>query len=548
VSLLGLTWRLARARLLRYLLTAAAVALGTGLMLAAVGSAAAARDAMSALASRFPLVVGPEVGAVSLVLGSLTDLAEPQGSVDIALLDRLRDDPRVARSAPLLAGHAVGEYAVLATSPDYLQPRSRYPLAAGRVFEGGAEVVAGSGATAGLGLELGDELQLEHHHAGASHGAGALRVVGILARTGTAVDRTLLCPLDAIFESHGAMAERRIAAVLIGPRDDAALLSLQEDLEPIDGVQVALTGQTFRRLSDQLSAGGGLLESLVAGVVLLTFLALLLSVYAQSLVQARDVALMRVMGASRGQVVALSALIGASVVVAGIAGGVAVGALLGSAAESLLTRQMGVLADVSVLNPAALGYLAAMAATLAAIGVQPAFAAYSVEAADVLNEVPGSGRAVGSHLAWAPRVLLPSVIVVWALWAFSQHGGEEQAVPLDPESEALFELLASWTSDEPPAAIRSLDGDARSIEGYMYALDDPYTVEDFYLVGMNPRLPRCPFCYRAPGRAERIGVRTGGRILDVASGPVRVTGALRIDPGGTDPVVLEMSDFDVVIP
>ena len=548
MSLLGLTWRLSRARLLRYLLTAAAVALGTGLMLGAVGAATGARGAVSAIAGRFPLVVGADVGAVSLVLGSLTDLAEPQGSIDIALYEQLRGDPRVVRSAPLLEGHAVGEYALLATSPNFLQPRSSYPLTSGRIFEGSDEVVVGCDAAAGLDLELGSELPIEHHHGGATHRTSSLRVVGILSHTGTAVDRTLLCPLDAIFESHGSVADRRVGAVLVAPRDDAALLSLQEDLDSLDGVQVALTGQTLRRLSDQLSAGGKLLQGLVTGVVLLTFLSLLLSVYAQSLVQARDVAVMRVMGASRVQVVAITVLQAMVVVVIGILGGVGVGAMLCSAAESALTRQMGVLAEVAVLTPVAVGYLAAMAAVLAAIGVQPALAAYSVEAADVLSEVPGSGRSVGSHLAWAPRVLLPSIIVVWAFWTFSQHGVEEQNLPLDPESEALFALLAGWKDDDPPDDVRSLDGTSLSIEGYMYTLGDPFTVEDFYLVGMNPRLPRCPFCYRSPGRAERIGVHTGGRSVDVANGSVRVTGTLRIDPDGPDPVRLEMNDFDVVIP
>jgi hypothetical protein len=82
----------------------------------------------------------------------------------------------------------------------------------------------------------------------------------------------------------------------------------------------------------------------------------------------------------------------------------------------------------------------------------------------------------------------------------------------------------------------------------MYALGDPYTVKDFYLVGLNPRLPRCPFCYRAPTRRERIRVHSGGRTFDVTPGLVRVTGSFRVTPRGDDPYHLDLEHLEVVLP
>lgn len=544
---LGLAWRLLRARGAKYLITAAMIAVGTGLMLASVAAAGAAREGLSAAAVRFPLVVGGDVGAVPLVLGTMTRLQDPPARLSARVAEELDADPRVEAAVPLLGGHTVQGFPLLATSPGYLQPRDRYPLAGGRVFEAGMEAVAGSAAAVGLGVDLGDHVTITHPHAGGDGMGGSLRVVGVLKPTGTDADHGLFCPLDAVFESHAATHAghdhddaRLVSAVLVRPRSDEALLALQEEYGRRPGVEVALTGQTMRRIVDRLSWGGRLLQALVAGVVLLTFGALLLSIYGTSLTGVREVAVMRVLGARRAQVLGIALAMVAAVVVAGTAGGIVVGAALGEAAEGLLCDQMGLEARVTVLTPGVAAALAAMVALLGTAGLQPALAAYSVEAAEALAEVPGAGVTARQALAWMPRVALPLVVVVWALWAFSQHGGEIRSLPLDPESVALFTEIASGETDLPAFS----DGQARSIEGYMYALGDPFTVEDFQLVAINPWLPTCPFCYRAPRKGERILVRTGGRTLDVCSGPVRVTGVLAWDDGA----VLHMTSFEVLLP
>ncbi len=542
----GLAWRLLRARGAKYLITAAMIAVGTGLMLASVAAAGAARQALSAAAAQFPLVVGGDVGAVPLVLGTMTRLQDPPARLPAGVVDELRTDPRVEVAVPLLGGHTVQGFPLLATSPEYLQPRDRYPLAGGRTFESGMEVVAGSAAAVGLGVGLGDHVSITHPHAGGDDMGGSLRVVGVLAPTGTDADHGLYCPTEAVFESHGGHAghdhdvARLVSAVLVRPISEEALLELQEEMGRRPGVEVALTGQTLRRIVDRLSWGGRLLQALVAGVVLLTFGALLLSIYGTSLTGVREVAVMRVLGARRAQVLGIALAMVAAVVIAGTVGGVVVGAALGQAAEGLLCGQLGLDAQVTVLTPGVAAALAAMVTLLGTAGLQPALAAYSVEAAEALAEVPGAGGSARQALAWVPRVAFPLVVVAWALWAFSQHDEEIRSLPLDPESVALFAEIASGDPELPAFS----DGAERSIEGYMYALGDPFTVEDFQLVAINPWLPTCPFCYRAPRKGERILVRTGGRTLDVCSGPVRVTGVLGWDDGA----VLDLTAFEVMLP
>jgi putative ABC transport system permease protein len=545
VSTLGLAWRLLVGRLERHLLTAAVVALGVAMMLATAASGDAARGAFRSLAGRYPLVVGGEVGAVPLVLGALTRLQELPGHVDGAVVSALRADPRVEVAVPVEGGHQLDGFAVLGTTPDYLRPRERYPLARGRSFEeGAAEALLGARVAPGLGLGLGDELAIDHDHGG-DHSPLSLQVVGVLAETGTDADRTVFVPVEAIQASHGGTTE--VGAVLVRPVDDRALLDLQEQWEARPGVQVALTGQTLRRVSDQLAAGGKLLRVLVGGVLAITLLALVLAVYGSALDQAREVAVLRMLGARRGQVMVVMGLISLAVVAAGTVAGVGVGALLATAAEGILRGQLGLEAEVDLASGPVLGSLLTVVALLSLAGIQPAIAAYAVPAAEALAD-PAGGQATRIYLGWSTRVLVALIVAAWGLQALSTHGGEQVSIPLDEPSRALFVALAGWNDGPPPPPIDTLDGQALTVQGYMYALGDPYTVEDFFLIAVNPRLPRCPFCYRSPGKTERIGVYGGGRTLDLLPGPVSVTGTLRADRSADDPLAIDLDRLDAIFP
>jgi putative ABC transport system permease protein len=555
MSHLRIVWRLLLARGMKHFLTVVVIALGAGLMLAAMATAEATRTAMSAMARRFPLVVGGEIGAVPLVLGSFTRLQDLSAGVDSQIYHRLGEDPRVEQVLPLLCGHAVRGYPLLATSPAYLLPRKRFPLKTGRVFEEDAmEVVLGRHAARGLGASLGNFVEIEHHHAGAPRDPGRLKIVGILDETNSDADRTLFCPLSAIFHTHdmgtqprqdeNAGSKHKASSLLVRPQNDQALLSLQEELDAIPGVEVALTGQTLGRISDQLGTGGRLLGVLVSGLILIVFLSLLISVYGTSMAQAREVAVMRVLGAGRSRVLVIMLLVTVALAVAGALGSLVVGVLLGHAAESILRMQMGLIATVTLLSPSTLAALAAMVILLTAVGMQPAVAAYTVQAARALSALPGSGGSTRSYLHKIIRIAVPVLIVAWLYNATAMHAAEVDSPPLNEASAAIFQKMLN----PHPEILRSLEGNKVTIEGYMYALGDPFEVQDFFLVSMDPRLPRCPFCYRSPGRTERILVRTGGKTLDLYKNLVRVTGVLHAEPEATDPYWMEMEDLEVVIP
>ena len=178
----GLSWRLVKARGLSNLLAAVVTALGVTMVMSSAAVVEGTRSAVSCLAEKYPMVVGGEVGGVSLVLGALTRLQDLGSGVDYSVYERVKGDPRVSAAVPLLAGHAVSGFPLLATSKEYFEPRERYKLEVGRLFEPkGMEAVVGNQAAKSLGVQLGSELRMEHHHPGAVHDATMLKVVGVLS-------------------------------------------------------------------------------------------------------------------------------------------------------------------------------------------------------------------------------------------------------------------------------------------------------------------------------------------------------------------------------
>ena len=577
MSIFHIAWRLVLSRSLHHGVTALVLALGLGLMLATVAVGDAARGAVSAMAARYPLVVGPSGGAVPLVLGSLTRLQDLEAGVEADVYNLLLADPRVEVAVPLLAGHAVCGHALMGTSAAWFEPRERFPLVDGRLFEEDAlEVVLGASAAESLGLGVGDEVTIEHQHAGAPTEPGRLKVVGVLASTHSDTDDTLFCPIHAIFHSHEAHAHERehgsggarhhdyehghqdhhqqghvharaVSSILVRPVDDDALLSLQEQLDQDARLEVALTGQTLRRIAEQLAGGGRLLGMLVGGVVLVTFLSLLLAVYGSSLMQSREVAVLRVLGARRLQVLLIVSSATLMVVLAGAGAALGVGWVLAALAEGVLRDQMGLDATVSLLSGRVPAYLGIGLLVLVLVGLLPALAAYHLQAAEALTAPVGSGSASRSHLRWSMRFLVPLAVFVWAEQMMSLHGAEGFFRPLDAESLALFGAHRVWTSGAPPPELVDLDGTTVNIEGFMYVLGDPWEVEVFYLVALNPRLPRCPFCYRAPTRHERILVRSPDEVHEVAPGLVRIEGLLSLQPDERDQLVVELERLEVVV-
>ncbi len=324
------------------------------------------------------LVVGAKGSPLQLILSSVYHVDIPTGNIASDSLDLLRRDPFVARAIPLALGDNFRGARIVGTEPEFLAIHGA-TLSEGSIFTTVGTAVVGATAARETGLTIGQSFAGTHGLGGDGHAHDRVpfRVTGILKPTGTVTDRLILTSIDSVWAMHGIASpdaaagattegdqdhaghahgeevlDRRdapspdITAVLVTYRNAMAAVRLPSAINRQTALQAASPAAETARLLSLFGAaldGARLFSWLVALTGALSVFVVLLSAASA---REGDMALLRVMGATRGQVSGTVLLEG--LVIA------AVGALLGLAAAH------GLLAVGASLFP-----------TLAAVGVGP---------------------------------------------------------------------------------------------------------------------------------------------------------------------------------
>jgi len=192
------------------LLTVLAIALSSCLLLTVERVRTETRSSFASTISGTDLVVGARSGAVNLLLYSVFRIGNATNNIRWDSYQQIAAMPRVKWAIPLSLGDSHRGYRVLGTSAAYFA-HYRYGaqqplrLTEGRAFDDPFEVVLGAEVAEALGYRLDEELVLAHGVGRVSltrHDDKPFRVVGILARTGTPVDRTLHISLAGMQALH----------------------------------------------------------------------------------------------------------------------------------------------------------------------------------------------------------------------------------------------------------------------------------------------------------------------------------------------------------
>jgi putative ABC transport system permease protein len=436
MTLLGIAWRNIRQRLLTSLLTALSLALGVALVVATLVTGGIVKQAFeSGSGLGYNMIVGAKGSPLQLVLNSVYMISKPIENVSWDFYQQFL--PAAARSdgvdgtfaastnvaVPICMGDYYRGYRVVGTNAAYFD---RLTVGGGRpfTFSSGSNFrdddffggVLGSAVAATLGLAVGDAFAPTH---GADDGKvhDPFRVVGILARTDTPVDRGVFVnmegfylqdghakpvevdaegpPPDAPPDAGGAglrrlpFAQREVTAILL---DTAALPGLPAELmamglrtainEGRDG-QAALPIAEIRQLLDLFVRPLELLLLLVTAlVVIVSAIGILVSMVGSSLERSRDVAIMRALGARRSHVLAVVLIEAILLAVGGGLAGWALGHLLVGAIGPLIATNAGVSAGVLSTAPGAELLLVPCLVGLAIVAaLLPALAAYRTDVA-----------------------------------------------------------------------------------------------------------------------------------------------------------------------
>ena len=310
-------------------LTLLSVAISVMLLLGVDRLQNQARDSFANTVSGTDLIVGARSGPVNLLLYSVFRIGNPTNNVGWDSYQALKSNPAIAWTIPLSLGDSHRGFRVLGTNDDYfryLRYGHRQPLTlqAGRPFSSPLEAVLGAEVARKLGYRLGQSIVVAHGAGKVSfsqHDNLPFTVVGILAATGTPIDRTVHVPLAGIEAIHygwqGGMPSqainaeqarqldltpRTLTAFMIGLKSPIQAFQLQRQIntysaEPLLAI---LPGATLQELWSLMAVAQTAL-SVIAGFVVIAGLIGMLTTQLASLdARRRELAILRSLGAGPG--------------------------------------------------------------------------------------------------------------------------------------------------------------------------------------------------------------------------------------------------------
>jgi putative ABC transport system permease protein len=395
-------WRLVRAYLaarpLMTLLGVLLVALGMATVVVVTLVTRQFEDRLQRDAAGIDLVVGAKGSPLQLVLAGVYHLDVPPGNVPLAALATLRANRMVAQAIPLSLGDSFRGYRIVGTEPEYLA-LYRASVANGRMFEAPMQAVLGASVARATGLGPGARFVGSHGLApgGPEHEDDVYTVTGVLAATGSVVDRLVLTPLESVWLVHEGQpqdeterrileADREVTMILLRYATPLAAASLPRSINATPQLQAASPAFESARLFELVGVG---VEGIRAfGLLLLAMAALSVFVaLSQALSdRRRELALMRMLGASPSRLFGLLLLEGLLLTAIGAVLGIAIGhAALELAGRWLAPR--GELpmtgADFDIME---LAYAAGALALGALAALLPAWRASRTPIAGVLAE------------------------------------------------------------------------------------------------------------------------------------------------------------------
>jgi putative ABC transport system permease protein len=393
-------------------LTVATLALSTCLLLGVERVRNEARSGFANTIAGTDLIVGARTSSVPLMLYSVFRIGNPTNNVSWRSYEALARDARIAWTVPLSLGDSHRGFPVLGTTEDYFT-HYRYARERGLEFSGGApfadlyDAVIGAEVARKLDYRLGQSLVIAHGAGPVSlmqHDDKPFRVAGILAPTGTPVDRTVHVSLQAIEAIHidwqaGVPARERVSAdtarhaelqpktitaFLVGLKSRIHTFQVQRAIndyreEPLTAV---IPGVALQELWDTIGMAEQALLAISALVILAGLAGMQTALLASLNERRREMAILRAIGAGPRHVFAL--LMGEAAALT------ALGALLGLAllyvalalGRPFIESQFGLFIPMAAPSLRELALLGAILAAGLLSGAVPSYRAYRYSVAD----------------------------------------------------------------------------------------------------------------------------------------------------------------------
>ncbi|MCA2415155.1 ABC transporter permease [Vibrio antiquarius] len=407
-----LAWKSLINRKATAILTIMTVAISVVLLLGVERIRTQAKDSFANTISGTDLIIGGRSGQVNLLLYSVFRIGNATNNIDWKSYQEFANHRAVDWAIPISLGDSHKGFRVMGTNHSYFEhykfgSKQSLTFSEGRKFNDLFETVLGSDVAKQLGYHVGSEIIIAHgiSDVGFSrHDNLPFKVVGILAPTGTPVDKTVHVSLEAIEAIHvgwesGArlgptpkaqdlksrdFQPKQITAMLVGLKSRIQTFALQRQINtyPKEPLSAIMPGVALHELWGMMSVAEQALMAVSGFVVIAGLLGMLSSLLTSLQERRREMAILRAMGARPRHVFSLliseASLLTAAGIVTGVAGLYAILAIV----QPIIQQHYGIHLTLSLLSPYEWMLLGFVQCAGIVIGFIPAFRAYRQSLSD----------------------------------------------------------------------------------------------------------------------------------------------------------------------
>ena len=365
--MLTLSWKYLAAKPFNTLLNILLLALGLSILTVLILLQQQFEDKMTKDAQGIDLVVGAKGSPLQLILSSIYHIDFPTGNISLDEAARVSKNRLIKNVIPLGLGDNYEGFRIVGTNHDYLQ-LYQASFQEGSAWEFPFDVVLGHEVAQTLQLKTGDSFVGSHGIGSSSHEheEHPYKVSGILEKKGTVVDQLIMTSIESIWYTHDedhdhakmekpvvptgfpdADAEREITSLLVQYSSPMAAVQLPRFINSRSALQAASPAFEITRLFELLGVGITFVRGLAVVIIVIAGLSIFIALYNSLKERKYDLAVMRTLGASRGQVFFHIILEGIILTLLGALFGVAFGHLF--LHFLVMTNEQGTLSSISAM-------------------------------------------------------------------------------------------------------------------------------------------------------------------------------------------------------
>ncbi len=331
MNIFTLSWKNFFSKPLNVILSLLLFSFGIGLILLLLRLSEQIQTRFEKNLANIDLVIGAKGSPLQLVLSSMYHLDSPTGNIKLNEVRAFMNPkhPLIAKAVPLLLGDNVKGYRIVGTDTSFMS-LYELKLAQGQLWQAPFEVVLGATLAADLNLQLGATFYgghgLVHDEDQLHNETTPYKVVGILAPSESVADQLAICDKSTTWLVHeqahhdehdenmkqDTAKELAVTSLLIRYRNKTNFqaLNMPRMINQNTNMQAASPAIEMNRLYALLGVGEQGLRNLASMIILISGLSIFISLYNSLKERRYELALLRVLGASKWKIASLILLEG----------------------------------------------------------------------------------------------------------------------------------------------------------------------------------------------------------------------------------------------